>query len=88
MFLGFNLWSQHNKFDREKITIICRLFERNDMLTSFMKLFRSKFIKNWTLLFGSNMLGQALGLLATIRIARALNPTGFGQYNLLQTIAV
>lgn len=62
-------------------------FGRKENRRCFMKLFRSTFLKNWALLVVSNIFGQVLGLLSTIRIARVLNPDGFGQFNLMQTMA-
>ncbi|MCL4544113.1 MAG: oligosaccharide flippase family protein [Chloroflexi bacterium] len=46
-----------------------------------------KFTRNWSLLVLSSVGGQALGMLATIRVARVLSPEGYGLYNLVQTVA-
>jgi O-antigen/teichoic acid export membrane protein len=50
-------------------------------------LLHSRFARNWLSLVASNLLGQVLGIVATIRLARVLAPHGFGQYNLVQTVA-
>ena len=50
-------------------------------------LLRSRFLRNWSFLALSGIVCQLLGILATIRIARALTPEGYGQYNLVQTLA-
>lgn len=46
-----------------------------------------RFVRNWSLLVVSKLLSQALGMVATFRIARLLSPEGYGQYNLVQTVA-
>ncbi len=51
------------------------------------RLWRSQFARNWSYLVFSNLGVQALGMLATIRIARVLAPAGYGQYNVVQTTA-
>jgi O-antigen/teichoic acid export membrane protein len=56
-------------------------------LTRLVSVLRGRFARNWSLLVVSSMAGQALGMLATIRIARTLAPAGYGQYNLVQTVA-
>ena len=48
---------------------------------------RSKFLRNWSYLVLSNIFGQILGMLATIRVARALSPDGYGSYNVILTIS-
>jgi len=48
----------------------------------------SRFARNWSLLVTSNLLVQTLAMLATIRIARALAPQGYGAFNLVQALAV
>jgi lipopolysaccharide exporter len=48
---------------------------------------RSQFARNWSFLVLSNVCGQGFALLATIRLARALEPQGYGQFNLVQTLA-
>src|SRR3954453_8212814 len=50
-------------------------------------LFDNRLIRNFSALVMSGLGAQALGMLATIRGARALAPGGYGQYNLVQTIA-
>jgi O-antigen/teichoic acid export membrane protein len=49
--------------------------------------FRNRFARNWLLLVVSNLICQALGMLAIVRIARALSPEGYGQYSLVLTMA-
>ncbi|HET6316979.1 MAG TPA: oligosaccharide flippase family protein, partial [Chloroflexota bacterium] len=49
---------------------------------------RSQFARNWSLLVTSNLLVQTLAMLATIRIARVLAPHGYGEFNLVQALAV
>ena len=49
--------------------------------------FSSRFARNWSFLVASNLACQALGMLATIRVARTLAPEGYGQYNLVLTVA-
>ncbi len=49
--------------------------------------FKNPFIRNWSLLTISNILCQALGMLATIRIARVLAPEGFGFLGIVQVNA-
>lgn len=51
------------------------------------RLLASRFARNWSALVLSNVASQALGMLATIRIARLLSPEGYGHYNLIQVIA-
>ncbi len=51
------------------------------------RLLASRFARNWSFLAVSSLACQALGMLATIRIARVLSPDGYGQYNLVQTVA-
>lgn len=46
-----------------------------------------RFVKNWAYLFSSSIFYQVLGMFAMIRIARILEPTGYGHYNLVQTTA-
>ncbi len=48
---------------------------------------RSRFLRNWSYLVLSNIFGQILGMLATIRVARALSPDGYGSYNVILTIS-
>jgi PST family polysaccharide transporter len=48
---------------------------------------RSRFARNWSYLVGANLFSQAVGMLATIRIARALAPEGYGQFNLVVSLA-
>lgn len=48
---------------------------------------RSRFARNWSYLVAANLCSQALGMVATIRIARTLAPEGYGQFNLVQTVA-
>src|SRR5947209_918632 len=47
----------------------------------------SRFARNWSLLVFSTVACQPLGMLANIRIARALAPGGYGQFNLVQSVA-
>ena len=46
----------------------------------------SAFARNWSLLAFSSLASQALGLLATIRISRTLEPAGYGLYGLVLTL--
>lgn len=51
------------------------------------KAYRSPFARNWSFLVLSNIGCQILGLIATLRIARMLQPAGYGSYNLVQVTA-
>lgn len=46
-----------------------------------------RFVRNWTYLLTSSVFCQTLGMVAMIRVARALAPAGYGYYNLVQTTA-
>ncbi len=46
-----------------------------------------KLVKNWAYLLTSSAFGQLLGMIALIRVARVLSPTGLGHFNLVQTTA-
>ncbi len=46
-----------------------------------------KLVKNWAYLLTSSAFGQFLGMIALIRVARVLSPTGLGHFNLVQTTA-
>ena len=48
--------------------------------------FGNAFARNWSLLAFSSLASQALGMLATIRISRALAPAGYGLYGLVLTL--
>ncbi len=52
------------------------------------KLFHSRFVRNWSFLTFSNIVSRVLGMAATIRIARLLEPEGFGQFGIVQMMAV
>ncbi|MFK5986449.1 MAG: oligosaccharide flippase family protein [Pseudomonadota bacterium] len=47
----------------------------------------NKILKNWSVLTISNLLGQVLGMFATIFVARALLPTEYGYYSLVMIYA-
>lgn len=47
----------------------------------------NRFARNWMSLVVSNLICQALGVLAIIRITRALSPESYGQYSLVITMA-
>lgn len=47
----------------------------------------ARFARNWSLLVISNLAGQTLGMVASVRIARELAPLGYGQYNLVLAMA-
>lgn len=49
---------------------------------------RSRFARNWSLLVASNLAVQVLAMLATVRIARELAPHGYGEFNLVQAVAM
>lgn len=55
--------------------------------TSIIKFFKSQVARNWSLLFVSNIACRLLGILATAKVARALEPEGYGLFYLIQTIA-
>jgi len=58
-----------------------------DVVQKLRGVFReSRFLRNWSLLVVANVLGQVLGMLATIRIARELAPEGYGYYNIVLTV--
>lgn len=44
-----------------------------------------KFIKNWTLLTVSSFIQQALGFFILVKIARVLEPSGYGVYTIILT---
>src|SRR5512133_938911 len=48
----------------------------------------SRVARNWSVLVVSNLLVQVLAMLATIRIARELAPSGYGEFNLVQALAM
>src|SRR5712691_2178865 len=52
------------------------------------ELARSRSARNWSLLVGSSLAVQLLSMLATIRIARQLAPGGYGEFNLVQALAM
>jgi len=54
---------------------------------SFVRLFSLSVTRNWSLLTLSGLLSQVLSMLATVRIARVLEPEGFGQVNVIQAIS-
>ncbi|HEY3060225.1 MAG TPA: lipopolysaccharide biosynthesis protein [Chloroflexota bacterium] len=52
------------------------------------ELARSRIARNWSSLVASNLAVQLLAMLATIRIARELAPYGYGEFNLVQAVAM
>lgn len=48
-----------------------------------MSLFKNKIIKNFSVLTGTNILIQALSIFSSIRLARQLQPEGYGIFNLI-----
>ena len=48
-----------------------------------MSLFKNKIIKNFSLLTGTNLLIQVLSIFSSIRLARQLQPEGYGLFNLI-----
>lgn len=48
-----------------------------------MSIFNNKIIKNFSVLTGTNLLIQALSILSSIRVARQLQPEGYGLFNLV-----
>jgi O-antigen/teichoic acid export membrane protein len=48
-----------------------------------MSLFKNKIIKNFSLLTGTNILIQVLSIFSSIRLARQLQPEGYGVFNLI-----
>lgn len=54
------------------------------MIAVISNLRNSTILKNFSILTVSNALTQFLGIFVSIKIARSLNPLGFGIYNLLQ----
>lgn len=50
-------------------------------------LLHNRFARNWSFLVGSNLACQVLRMLATVRLARLLAPEGYGEYNMVQTVA-
>jgi O-antigen/teichoic acid export membrane protein len=48
-----------------------------------MDLFKNKIIKNFSVLTGTNLLIQGLSLFSSIRLARQLQPEGYGIFNLI-----
>jgi O-antigen/teichoic acid export membrane protein len=48
-----------------------------------MRLFKNKIIKNFSILTGTNILSQVLSIFSSIRLARQLQPEGFGVYNFI-----
>lgn len=48
-----------------------------------MSLFKNKVIKNFSVLTGTNILVQALSIFSSIRLARQLQPEGYGIFNLI-----
>jgi O-antigen/teichoic acid export membrane protein len=48
-----------------------------------MILFKNKIIKNFSILTGTNILTQALSIFSSIRLARQLQPEGYGVFNLI-----
>jgi O-antigen/teichoic acid export membrane protein len=47
----------------------------------------ARFVKNWAYLLGSSVFCQILGMIAILRVARVLAPTGYGLYSLVLTTA-
>ena len=48
-----------------------------------MTIFNNKIIKNFSVLTGTNLLIQVLSILSSIRVARQLQPEGYGLFNLV-----
>lgn len=48
-----------------------------------MSIFKNKIIKNFSVLTGTNLLIQVLSILSSIRVARQLQPAGYGLFNLV-----
>lgn len=48
-----------------------------------MSIFKNKIIKNFSVLTGTNLLIQVLSILSSIRLARQLQPAGYGMFNLV-----
>jgi O-antigen/teichoic acid export membrane protein len=48
---------------------------------------KRSFARNWSVMVVASLGSQALATLATIRIARALTPEGYGEFNLVTTLA-
>ncbi len=48
-----------------------------------MSIFKNKIIKNFSVLTGTNLLIQILSILSSIRVARQLQPEGYGLFNLV-----
>lgn len=48
---------------------------------------KNKIVKNWSILTFSNLLGQGLGMFATIIVARSLLPAEYGYYSLVMIYA-
>ncbi len=48
-----------------------------------MSIFNNKIIKNFSVLTGTNLLIQVLSILSSIRVARQLQPAGYGLFNLV-----
>jgi len=48
-----------------------------------MSLFKNKIIKNFSILTGTNILVQVLSIFSSIRLARQLQPEGYGVFNLI-----
>src|SRR5579884_408834 len=57
-------------------------------LPVFAWLLQHHFARNWSIMVFASVVGQGLGMLATIRIARALTPEGYGAYNMVATMAL
>lgn len=70
---------------RSEMTIH-RLKSKVIQFSGIRMLFGSSMRRNWGSLVITGLVSQALGMLATIRIARVLRPDGFGEYNLVLTI--
>ncbi len=62
-------------------------FTLNNIVRVFQVIFGKSFAKNWSLLTLSKLFCQAIGMLATVRVARLLSPEGYGYFNLMQSTA-
>ena len=62
--------------------------EATPQTTTLKRIFATgSFAKNWAYLFTSSVFSQALGMISLIRVARVLEPAGYGYVNIVQTSA-
>jgi O-antigen/teichoic acid export membrane protein len=52
-----------------------------------MKILQNKVFKNFSVLAGANLIIQVLSILSSIRLARQLQPDGYGLFNLINVQA-